>query len=320
LSGELLAVAERLRGEVKEQSLEASGLASRLGLKASCALLTGPSEEGWPELVKFYDEVVHVKHYLLAQPCPVVYSEALAKVVELRDPKLVVMPHSSMGMELAPYLAAKLGAPVVTDVVDVEVRGSELRASRYLYGGKVLARVRLAQADRYVLTLRPGAFKPAPRPSPGRIVELSLSLEAAPSRRLLGYVEPEAGEVDIAKAQVIVSVGRGLRDKANLPAVEELAKLLGGVVACSRPRVDKGWLPKDRQVGNSGKTVKPRLYLALGISGAFQHVVGMKDSDLIIAVNKDPNAPIFNVAHYGVVEDLLKVVDALKQQLKKTGG
>jgi len=141
LSGELLAVAERLRGEVKEQSLEASGLASRLGLKASCAILTGPSEEGWPELVKFYDEVVHVKHYLLAQPCPVVYSEALAKVVELRDPKLVVMPHSSMGMELAPYLAVKLGAPVVTDVVDVEVRGSELRASRYLYGGKVLAKV-----------------------------------------------------------------------------------------------------------------------------------------------------------------------------------
>ena len=126
---------------------------------------------------------------------------------------------------------------------------------------------------------------------------------------------PPPGEVDITASDILVGVGRGIKDEGELPAIEELAKALRGVLACSRPIVDKGWLPSDRQVGSSGKTVKPKLYIALGISGAFQHILGMKESDLIIAVNKDPNAPIFSVADYGIVDDLFKIVPALKQKI-----
>jgi electron transfer flavoprotein alpha subunit len=133
----------------------------------------------------------------------------------------------------------------------------------------------------------------------------------------LEYVLPPPGGVDITAADVLVSVGRGIKDPSNIPMVEELAKALGGVLACSRPVVDKGWLPSDRQVGSSGKTVKPKLYLALGISGAFQHILGMKNSDLIIAVNKDPKAPIFSFSDYGVVEDLFKIVPALKNKINE---
>jgi len=139
-------------------------------------------------------------------------------------------------------------------------------------------------------------------------------------KKFIDYVLPPPGAIDITAADIIVAIGRGIKDQSNIPIAEELAKTLGGVLACSRPVVDKGWLPSDRQVGTSGKTVKPKLYIALGISGAFQHVLGMKNSDLIIAVNKDPNAPIFNVADYGIVDDLFKVVPVLTEKLKELKG
>ena len=135
-------------------------------------------------------------------------------------------------------------------------------------------------------------------------------------KRFVEYVEPPLGEVDIAEAEVLVSIGRGIKDEKNLPLIQELAGALKGEVGCSRPIVDKDWLPKDRQVGSSGKTVKPKLYIAAGISGSFQHVMGMKGAGLIVAINKDPKAPIFRVADYGVVEDLFKISNALKENLK----
>jgi len=191
-----------------------------------------------------------------------------------------------------------------------------------MYGGKMSAEVHFKEAPCTMITIRAGSF-----PSEG-LREINGAVEQVPFtfdkdyayKKFLQYVEAAVGDVDITQADVIVSVGRGIGDPENLPMVEELAKLLGGVVACSRPVADKNWLPKERQVGTSGKTVKPKLYIALGISGAFQHTAGMKGAATIIAVNKDAKAPIFSVAHYGIVDDLLKVVPGLVAKVRERKG
>jgi electron transfer flavoprotein alpha subunit len=187
-----------------------------------------------------------------------------------------------------------------------------------MFGGKVNVKAAARRAETYITTVRQATFAPQ-KPSPpanGQIMETPTPLtEEITEKRFIQYVLPPPGGVDITAAEKLVGVGRGIKDAANVPIVDELAKTLGGVLACSRPIVDKGWLPTDRQVGTSGKTVKPKLYLALGISGAFQHVLGMKSSDLIIAVNKDPKAPIFSFADYAIVEDLFKVVPPLKNKI-----
>jgi electron transfer flavoprotein alpha subunit len=176
----------------------------------------------------------------------------------------------------------------------------------------------MRNAETYVATIRQATFapqKPTP-PANGQISEIASSLtEDIQEKRFIQYLLPPSGGVDITAAEKLVGVGRGIKDAANIPMVEDLAKAMGAVLSCSRPIVDKGWLPTDRQVGTSGKTVKPKLYIALGISGAFQHILGMKSSDLIIAINKDPKAPIFSFSDYGVVEDLFKVVPALKAKV-----
>jgi electron transfer flavoprotein alpha subunit len=189
-----------------------------------------------------------------------------------------------------------------------------------MYGGKVNAKATLRKSESYMVTVRQAAFQAQRPPTPlnGQIIEAPSPLtEEITTKRFLEHVLPPPGGVDITAAEVLVGIGRGIKDQSNIPMVEELAKALGGVLACSRPIVDKGWLPSDRQVGTSGKTVKPKLYIALGISGAFQHVLGMKNSDLIIAVNKDPKAPIFSFSDYGVVEDLFKVVPVLKNKISE---
>jgi electron transfer flavoprotein alpha subunit len=189
-----------------------------------------------------------------------------------------------------------------------------------MYGGKVNVKATARKAETYLVTIRQAAFtaqKPA-APANGQITEIPSPLtEDITEKRFLQYVLPPPGGVDITAADKLIGVGRGIKDAANIPQIEELAKTLNGVLSCSRPIVDKGWLPNDRQVGTSGKTVKPKLYLALGISGAFQHVLGMKNSDLIIAVNKDPKAPIFSFADYGIVEDLFKIVPSLKSKVNE---
>jgi electron transfer flavoprotein alpha subunit len=188
-----------------------------------------------------------------------------------------------------------------------------------VYGGKVNVKAWLRDSDSYIVTIRPATFEAKEiQPLGGEIAEIESPLvEDIENKRFVEYVQPAAGEVDITSADVIVGVGRGIKDEENMQMVEDLASTLGGVLGCSRPIVDKEWLPKDRQVGTSGKTVKPKLYIAVGVSGAFQHVTGMKNSDLIIAINKDPKAPIFRVADYGVVDDLFKVLPALKGKIEE---
>jgi electron transfer flavoprotein alpha subunit len=229
-----------------------------------------------------------------------------------------MMGHTSYGIELAPRLATTLNTPLATDCIDLGFEGDTLAVTRQMYGGKVNVKAIARKAETYMATIRQATFtpkKPEP-PANGQITETPSPLtEEIAEKRFIQYVLPPPGGVDITAAEKLVGVGRGIKDQANMPIMEELAKTIGAVLACSRPIVDKGWLPNDRQVGSSGKTVKPKLYIAIGISGAFQHVLGMKSSDLIIAINKDPNAPIFSFANYGIVEDLFKIVPSLKNKV-----
>jgi len=320
LRTEALVIAEHRLGALRDITYELLNLPRQLpDVSATlCALLGFNIDDLAKELANYADEVLYLNSEHLKYFNSEAYNEALTNLIKERKPRLVVLGHTSMGMELAPSLAVKLNMPLATDCLDVKSIEGRLKVARQFYGGKVMADMVLREAEGYIVTLRPGAIGPAkPRQTPGKITKVDIALSEPKAKRTVGYIEPPPTEVDITRSNIIVSVGRGIKDAKNIPTVEELAKMMGGVLACSRPIVDKGWLPKDRQVGSSGKTVKPKLYLALGISGAFQHIMGMKDSELIIAVNKDPNAPIFNVAHYGIVDDLFKVVEALKEQLRK---
>jgi electron transfer flavoprotein alpha subunit len=246
------------------------------------------------------------------------YRTILTKLIAEHKPILLMMGHTSYGVDLAPRLAAALNLPLATDCIDLIFEGDTLKVTRQMYGGKVNVSVTVRKAETYVATIRQATFapqKPTP-PETGQITEIPSPLtEEIQEKRFIQYLLPPPGGVDITAAEKLVGVGRGIKDAANIQIVEQLAKTMGAVVSCSRPIVDKGWLPTDRQVGTSGKTVKPKLYLAVGISGAFQHILGMKGSDLIIAINKDPKAPIFSFADYGIVDDLFKVVPALNNKI-----
>ncbi len=194
--------------------------------------------------------------------------------------------------------------------------GAAVSVTRQIYGGKIDERVSFRDAATALVTVRAAAFPVENGKKSGSVTEPDVTVPDEPAiRRFVEYVEAAVGDVDITKSDVIVAVGRGIKEEENLALVEELAELLGGVVGCSRPVVDAGWLPKDRQVGSSGKTVKPKLYVAVGISGQFQHMSGMKAAETIVAINKDPKAPIFSEADYGIVGDLFKIVPALKEKI-----
>jgi electron transfer flavoprotein alpha subunit len=273
------------------------------------------------ELTQHANQVLVVADERLEHFNADVYQRVLAHLITERKPSLVLMGQSAQGMDLAPSLATQLDLPLVTDCVGLEFEDGRPFAVREMYGGKVSARIAFRQADTYMVTVRQAAFPfEEGEPLGGEVVALPPAVDSPLTeeikyRRFLEYVEAAVGDVDITQADVVVAVGRGIKEGENMSLVEQLAESLGGVIAGSRPVVDAGWLPPDRQVGQSGKTVKPKLYLALGISGASQHVVGMKAASTIVAVNKDPDAPIFKVAHYGIVDDLFKVVPALTERL-----
>ena len=313
-------VAEVRLGELDPVSFELLNLANSIkGDGKSEAVIVGKDVASYAEeLAKFADVVWKIEDETLENYNPEVYADVLLQLFEKERPDIVLFPNSSRGAELAPLIASKLNAPIATDVVGVEVKDG-VKVSRYIFQGKLMVDILLKKSNCYVLTIRQGVFKEGEEVS-GEIVDAGVKPRITPKREFVGIIEPEVGEVDISQADVIVSVGRGIEDASNIELAEELAKLLGGVVAGSRPVIDSGWLPKDRQVGISGKTVKPKLYLALGISGAFQHVMGMKDSELIIAINKDPEAPIFGVAHFGIVGDIFEIVPALIEKLQKLKG
>ena len=320
--GEIFVLAEHRQGELRDVTFEMLGkgqeLAAAMDAPLAAVLLGHDVGDFATELTKHANQVLVVEDARLEHFNSAAYQQVLAHLIADREPGLVLMGQSAYGMDLAPSLATQLGLPLVTDCVGLEFEDGQLFAVREMYGGKVSAKLAFRQADLYMVTLRQAAFPfEEGEPLGGEVIAVDSPLtEEIAYRKFLEYVEAAVGEVDITQADVVVAVGRGIKEGDNMALVEKLAGALGGVVAGSRPVVDAGWLPPDRQVGQSGKTVKPKLYLAVGISGASQHVAGMKASSTIVAINKDPDAPIFKVAHYGIVDDLFKVVPALTAQLE----
>jgi electron transfer flavoprotein alpha subunit len=271
-------------------------------------------------LKKWAHQVVVVEDSKLKNFNADAYQRVLSAIIEERQPGLTLMGHTSFGVDLVPPLATELGFPLTTDCVDIQLRDGVPWAIRQVYGGKLNAEVSFVSTP-CMVTLRQGVFPIEEADLQGQIVTLDSPLkEEITYRRFIQYIEAVVGDVDITQADILVSVGRGIREEKNMPLVEELAKALGGVLSCSRPITDSGWLPPDRQVGQSGRTVKPKLYVAVGISGAFQHVAGMSGAETVVAINKDPNAPIFSVAHYGIVGDLFQLVPALTEKIAEMRG
>jgi electron transfer flavoprotein alpha subunit len=278
--GEIMVVIEHRQGKVRDISLEilskADALCRNLSFQLTAAILAADGNSIVEDLRAKADRFLVFEDERLAAFEPELYCHILNRLIQQERPFLTLMGHTPWGMDLAPAFK---------------------------------------DSECYLITARPGAFPPgSPENREGRIEKREMPLDIPePRRRFVNFEDTGAGAVDITQAELLVSVGRGVGEAQNITAIQELAELMGGVVSCSRPVVDLNWLPKYHQVGTSGKSVSPKVYLALGISGAFQHVAGISGAGTIIAVNKDRKAPIFRVAHYGVADDLFKIVEALKE-------
>jgi electron transfer flavoprotein alpha subunit len=311
------------KGGVADDSAAELAAASRKidAAATAAAIVTGAGPEldaVCASLRGFYGEVWKLTNEALAYPNAELIRKALVKV--LPADSIVLIAHEHLGIDLAPGLSIKLNSAFVSDVLGIDgVQGNSLKVTRQEFGGQVSAHVKCDISSGAVITVRPGAFKPVESsPTSGLVVDRSLDVGALiAGRRYLETVLAEAGDVDITKHNVLVSIGRGIQEKDNVGIAQELAHAMGAALSCSRPVVDAKWLEKSRQVGSSGKTVKPKVYLACGISGAFQHLAGIKGNPFIIAINKNPKAPIFQVADVGIVDDVLEFLPELTTKVRE---
>jgi electron transfer flavoprotein alpha subunit len=311
-------------GVVDDSAVELAAAARKIDAAASpTAILTGwgaDLDAACNALRASYAEVWKIANEALAYPNAELVRKALVKV--LPSGSIVLLPHQHFGMDLAPGLSIKMKSTFVSDVVDIAgVEGADLKVVRQEFGGQVSAHVRCDLSSGAVVTVRPGTFKSlegAVVSGVGGVIDKSSDIGALTAgRRYLETVTAEAGDVDITRYNVLVSIGRGIQEKENVAIAQELADALGAAVSCSRPVVDAKWMEKSRQVGSSGKTVKPKVYLACGISGSFQHLAGIKGSPFLIAINKNPKAPIFQVADVGIVDDLLEFLPELSNRVRE---
>ena len=318
----IMVLAEHRAGNLRDITFEmlakAQSLASEMNLKVN-ALLLGHNNEAMAKALSSYcHEVTSIDDEILANFNSEIYQRVVSQIAQEHKPALLLIGHTAFGSDLAPGLAYALNLPLITDCIDISRQDGRITTIRQMYSGKLNARV-LFKDQPGILSVRAGTFKAECPNFTCTLAKIAVAekTKANYASKFIGYEEVPTTGIDITKADIIIALGRGIKEQKNMPIVEDFAKAIGGELACTRPVIDAGWLPKDRQVGSSGKTVKPKLYIALGISGAFQHISGMKSAQTIVAVNKDPNAPIFSVAHYGIVGDLLKIVPVLKEKIKE---
>ena len=306
----ILVIAEHLRGQIRPITLELVSAAKDLGEPAVVAVIAkDPASLADQVDVEGVSEIVAVKVDEEEFENDV-YRQAVEQLVSDRSPDIVLVGFTINAMGFAPGLAAKLELGFASDVFALRRDGDDLVAERAFFGSKVNAEIEFPGHERVLLMIRPTSWPPAE--GDGAAVEAELDVTVSGSHaRHLEFQEAATSDVDITTADFLLSVGRGVGEKENLSQFEVLAERMGATLSVSRPLVDQGWMPSARQVGQSGKTVKPKVYLALGISGAVQHLAGMKTSGTIIAVNTDPEAAIFNVAHYGAVADLFEIAEEL---------
>ena len=323
----ILLITEQREGKWNKTSFETLAAAQQIANETTGRLSAVVIGKGVAELAgelaaSKLDEVLLIEHDWLGAYTPDGFTIALTQVIAQAKPDLVLLPHTYQVRDFAPKLAASLGKGMIGDCIAYRHENGKLTFVRQMFQGKTVADVVFEGAAPWFATFQAGAFRAdlvAPGASKAPVRPVAVELNAAQIRTKPLELFREAKQaVDLTQAPILVSVGRGIKAPENIPMAEKLAQLLGGELSASRPICDEGWLPMDRQIGSSGQTVAPKLYLALGISGAIQHVVGMKGSRTIAAINKDQNAPIFEVADYGIVGDLFEIVPALIEELEKT--
>ena len=324
MSTGILAFIEHRGGTINKSSVEAITAAQTLGAELNQPVsLVVLGSDGAAQSLAAYEvqKVINATSDKLAEYTPDAYADALEQVVKQTDPAFIFFTHTYQVRDFAPKLAARFGKSLISDCIRARVEGDKLGFTRRIFLGKLDADVSSDGAPPVFATFQSGAYRPdQAKKGSGASVE-SVAVEVGEVRMIPEPPFQEAKQaVDLTKADVIVAVGRGIKSKDNLGLAEKLAEVLGGDLAASRPICDADWLPIDRQIGSSGQTVAPKLYIALGISGAIQHLVGMKNSGTIVAINKDPEAPIFDIADYGIAGDLFEAVPVLTEEVKKIKG
>jgi electron transfer flavoprotein alpha subunit len=323
MANDIYVLIEHLQGQVTEISyvMLAAGreVAKATGGKL-VAVLLGSKAEGLAKDLGA-DLVNYVDHAALAEFTPDAYQKVLEAMIVAESPRMVLMGDTSIGSDVAGALSVRLQLPLVGRCLKIEADGGALKYVSQICGGKILAEGEIGEGTT-LATMVPGAFKAEEGQSSKAPEVVSVEAPDLTGLRvtLKQYIEPETGDVDVTKETVLIAVGRGIQQEANLEEIEELAATLGGALCASRPVVDQGWLPTSRLIGKSGRTVSPKLYMALGISGAPEHTESIRGSQLIIAVNTDPTAPIFEIAKYGVNEDLLDLVPVLTEKINAAKG
>ncbi|HVF87277.1 MAG TPA: electron transfer flavoprotein subunit alpha/FixB family protein [Pyrinomonadaceae bacterium] len=325
MSNGIIVFIEHRGGVLNKTSFEAVAAAQNLGSSLQTpvsAVVLGKDSAVAQELTAYnVSKVVSAENEKLAEYTPDAYTDAMENVIRALDPQFVIMPHTYLVRDFAPKLAARFGKSVVSDCIRADASDSGVTFSRRIFLGKIDADVVTSGDAPVFATFQSGAYRGDQAEKGGGAQIESMPIEVGEVRM---KPEPPFQEVkqavDLSKAEVIIAIGRGIKSQENIALAEQLAAALGGDLAASRPICDAGWLPIDRQIGSSGQTVAPKLYVALGISGAIQHLVGMKNSATIVAVNKDPEAPIFDIADYGIVGDIFEVIPVLTEEVKKLKG
>ncbi|MFA9418242.1 electron transfer flavoprotein subunit alpha/FixB family protein [Natrinema sp. HArc-T2] len=310
---DVLAVADHRRGDLRDVSYElitaGRELADETGGDLQLAVISGTVDDFADKLNRDGVDAIHTVDHG-EEFNHDIYAQAVTQLYDELAPQYVLTPNSVNGLDYAPAVANELDLPIVTDTVDLEADGETLIATREMYGGKVETTTQL-EGDA-VVTIRGAEWPAAEGTGDATIEAFDADIdEDAIGSTVTGFEEVGGGDVDISEAELLVSVGRGIEEEENLEMIRDLADALDATLSSSRPIVDNGWLPKNRQVGQSGKVVTPDVYIAIGISGAVQHVAGMKGSETIVAINTDPNAPIMDIADYAIVDDLFDVVPEL---------